>query len=1831
MPGSLNRNSSILRLTSIILVLVLSANFVSESNRISSYTFPSAFVVGRSNSAAVLENADDKDAPSATTRTEEKHDPVDSEKLHESYGRFPLNFEANKGQTDQQVKFTSRGSGYGLFLTPTEAVLVLNKGSVRKNKFESERPLTSINKQITSAAVVRMRLVGANEQPRVIGLDELPGKSNYFIGNDPKKWRTNIINYGKVKYEEVYRGVGMIYYGNQRELEYDFVVSPGADPSVIRIGFKGVRQLSTAGNGDLIMKMSEGGTMRQRQPVAYQVIDGRRTEIVCHYAVKGKRELAFELGAYDRSRELTIDPIIAYSTYLGGAGGDSGYDINVDDTGNAYVTGATWSTDFPTQNSIQDFGGDRDLFITKINAAGSNIVYSTYIGGSAGESAHSLELDASGSVYAVGATSSTDFPTLNAYDPTFGGGSDSFLLKLNAAGDALVYSTYLGGSDNDSASAVAVDNLGSAYVTGETRSTNFPTMNPYQANLSGNQTDDAFVTKFSPSGNTVVYSTFLGGGVYDQGYGIAVDSLGYAYVTGHTQSTDFPIVAALYPNISGDAAFVTKINQSGDQLVFSTFLGGASLGSLDIAFDIALDQAGNIYITGQTTGLFPTVNAYQPTPGGGTYDAFVTKMDGMGTSLLYSTYLGGSDKDKGLSIAVDSSGNAVVVGFTISPNFPKVRQLQSFLGGLDDFLIAKFDSSGTLVFSTYLGGSKHDDAEGIALDGAGNAYITGHTQSTNFPTVNPLQPPGSATNNADAIVLKISGLVSYSISGRVTDATNSGLNAVTVTLSGSQSGTRQTDANGYYTFDDVPASGNYTVTPTKAPYTFVPTSQTFNALSANQTADFTVAIHSISGTVVGTDNTPTVGATVTLSGTQSNTTQTDSDGNYSFPAVAKGGTYTVTPSKSDPVLIYTFSPTSQTISSLNADQTINFTSLTSIISALNPTADAYVRDGTSANTNFGTITPLRVETNSKSNNGKNYDGYFKFDLTGVGANITSAKFRIFAALSAAGSINTSVYSVANTSWLESGANSITWNNRPPRSATALPGATVSVNSTTYAAYDIDITAYAQSEKSAGRDVISVALHNPSASALFINVNSREASANKPQLVVSVGTDPNAPPSISLTSPGAGANFTSPAAIAVSANASDGDGSISKVEFYAGTSLIGTATSAPYQLTWSNVPAGTYSLAAVATDNRFASTVSDPVTVFVNLPNNPPSVSLTSPLEGTIMAAGVNLSLSANATDTDGTITKVEFFAGTTLIGTATVPTNGTYNITWTNVNSGAYALTAKATDNSNGATTSAVVNIKVVAPTGLSPTADAYVRDGSSATTNFGTATSLQTQSSATAGNNRETYLKFDLTTVTGIAKATLRLYGNLSDATGNNVPAAIYSVANTTWVESGNGSITWNGKPPAGTTALATTVISESTPHWYEFDVTAYLQTEKAAGRNVVSLVLKNTAQSNPFATFNSREATTNQPQLLLWSTQPRNALLVVGSTNLNTGDNAVKTRLQNIGFTVTVKAAGSNNNTAIKTSDADGKTLVLISSTVIPANVTNKFRNVAVPVLGWEFDILDDMGMTGLTSGTDFGTSSTSQTQLTIANSAHQMAAGLSGTQTVVTTGTIFTWGRPNANAAGIATLTSDATKFVIFGYDTQSAMSGLEAPARRVAMFLTDTTAAGLNANGGALFDAAVQWATALNTVPTINSLTPLFGPTGTNVTINGLNFGSSQGASTLTFNGVTASPITWSDKNIVAAVPAFATTGAVIITVNGVVSNGVIFVVGDIDSDGDGLPDWWEIQYFGNLNQTAAGDADGDGLTNLDEYQQGRNPTKSALADDGDFVNLRVYTPLTSPSP
>jgi beta-propeller repeat-containing protein len=632
-------------------------------------------------------------------------------RVSEAYGRLPLHFEANRGQTRQDVCFLARGPGYSLYLTAGEAVLVL----ARPNP-DAKRDLRSTPERLNTQAratpvVVRMSLVGAAPKPLVSGLEELPGKANYFIGNDPAKWRTNVPTYAKVHYQDVYPGIDLVYYGNQRQLEYDFVVAPGGDPERIALGFQGVERLEIDAEGELVLHAA-GGALRQRKPVIYQETDGLRREIDGGYILKGANRVGFRVAAYDDSRPLVIDPVLFYSTYLGGSGFEVGNGIAVDPVGNAYVTGTTASVNFPTTAGAFDMTldmtleGNSEAFVTKLNPTGSALLYSTYLGGSSGEEGFGIAVDIAGNAYVTGETGSPDFPTtLGAFQTAPGfGGNDAFITKLNPTGTVLIYSTYLGGSNSDEGFGIVVDALGNAYVTGTTTSTNFPTSNAFQIAFAGG-TRDAFVTKINPAGTGPVYSTYLGGGGDDSGHSIAVDATGNAYLSGATGSINFPTTPGAFQMTfqGGDGsflppfgflppldAFATKLNATGSALVYSTYLGGSSD---EAGLGIAVDAGGNAYVTGLTDSTnFPTLNAIQSTFAGGDRDAFVTKINPMGTGLVYSTYLGGTGDDVGFGIALDGlpSPNAYVTGVTASVNFPTTPgAFQTSNAGSYDAFVAK--------------------------------------------------------------------------------------------------------------------------------------------------------------------------------------------------------------------------------------------------------------------------------------------------------------------------------------------------------------------------------------------------------------------------------------------------------------------------------------------------------------------------------------------------------------------------------------------------------------------------------------------------------------------------------------------------------------------------------------------------------------------------------------------------------------------------------------------------------------------------------------------------------------------------------------------------------------------------------------------------------------------------------------------------------------------------------------------------------------------------------------------------------------------------------------
>lgn len=658
------------------------------------------------------------------------------------WGKIDLAFEANQGQTDPEVKFLSRGGRYSLFLTADEAVL----------RFTSPKP-----------AVVRMKLAGRQRSGRIEGIDPLIGATHYLVGATGRFPRTNVPSYKKVRYFDVYPGIDVVYYGNQRLLEHDFIVKPGADPSEIRVAFEGIHEMALDKNGDLLLK-SDADDIYLKKPRVYQDIGGVKKDVQASYVINGDK-IGFRIGDYDKTKPLIIDPVLVYSTYFGGAvsgtTGDLGNAITIDTAGNTYVTGQTSAVNFPTRSARQAaLGGNLDAFVMKLDPTGTQVLFSTYIGGSANDEGHSIALDASGNIIVAGFTFSQNFPAANAAQAARGGDQDAYVLKLNNSGSALIYSTYLGGTADDRAYGVAVDTGGNAYVTGATGSNNFPTVNGYQKSNAGGL-DDVFVTKLNPAGS-IVYSTYAGGRGHDLPYSIAVDGSGSAYVTGFTTSTNFPQVNAIQKafGFGSDDAFLLKLNAAGDSLVFSTFFGGT--GS-DQAVRVALDADANPVITGTTTSLdLPVINALDPLPFGG-FDIFVIKVKSDGSEAFFSTYLGGLGNESGAGLALDKDGNVYITGFTTSFDFPVVNAIQSSLQGERDAFIVKLSADGRVfLYSTYFGGSALEGGLGIAVDSGGNAYITGYSTSTDFPTTNPFQAENAGGQDGFIAKLDASDIVTSS-------------------------------------------------------------------------------------------------------------------------------------------------------------------------------------------------------------------------------------------------------------------------------------------------------------------------------------------------------------------------------------------------------------------------------------------------------------------------------------------------------------------------------------------------------------------------------------------------------------------------------------------------------------------------------------------------------------------------------------------------------------------------------------------------------------------------------------------------------------------------------------------------------------------------------------------------------------------------------------------------------------------------------------------------------------------------------------------------------------
>lgn len=1332
---------------------------------------------------------------------------INEQKVAASYGQLPVAFEANHGQVPGEVKFFSRADGLGMFLTADRATMLLRDEGSR-------------------SSVVEMQLVGADTAAVGTGHEELLGTTNYLIGRDPAKWRTNVQNYQRVKFAKVYPGIDLEYYGNNQQIEFDFKVAAGADPDEIALRFANIRQLRIdTESGDLLLETA-AGTLRQKRPIVYQEIDGQRQTVAARYELRGTRNVGFDLGEYAPDYPLVIDPVLVYGTYLGGDDTDTGYGIAVDAAGNAYVTGSTFSLNFPTTagalktvlapNSSNVLW--TDAFVTKLNPAGTGFVYSTFYGGANGsEIGTGIAVDAQGNAYITGTTTSPDLPTVNAAQPTKGAVDDVFVAKLNATGSSLVYSTFLGGNNSDLGGRIAVDpQTGDAVVGGSEISPNFPTTPgafrsaPCPGASCIPFVSDAYVAKYNSVGS-IQFVTVLGGdaGIGGPVNGVALDSAGNIFLAGSASGNKFPATAGAFQtqNSGGHDAFVAKMNGAGTALIYGTYLGGGL--ESDRATAIAIDGAGNAYVTGQTESApFPTTPGAFDNSFNGGEDTFVTKLDPAGSALVFSTFLGGALADRGRGIAVDATGNVYVASETTG-GFPILNSLQQPSG--TNIALTELNPTGSaLLFSSYLGSGGPKD---LALDTSRNAYLTG--EGVTIPTTpGAAQPNRPSPSKKDGFVMKIGpadeSTQTFSISGTIDDLnpydpTNTG--STTVTLSGAQNRSIEVSmfGNRQYFFGGLPAGGTYTVTAAKVGFVLQPPSQTFPNLGANQTANFTVQLNAAPS---ATMTSPVHGSTFTAPGPihlAANATDPDGTiskieyrGYSSATGVINIGTATTAPFEFD----WTSAPAGVfSLSAIPYDnlgrpgQQQNVTQIT-VMSSSAPTATITTpANGTTCR--VGDWVPVTATATAGAGAVVSQVNFYE-GSTLIGIK-TSAPYTIQYVPNVAGTFTLTAKAIDNSQ--NSGTSAPVTINVVPF-APKLSGR-VYLDGVGHGGVTLTLTG-AQNRTTVTDNNGNYAFTDMLPTGNYALVASKTGYTFEPPTQGFAPFGPSdqqvgfisyavTPVSVSLTGPAAGSTFTAPAQIAISADASSTAAAITKVEFYAyaqlqgQATLIGEDTTAPFEMVWSNVGAGPYLLYAKAYDATNAVNTSSQnhidvesagnparisgelrdgngalmpgITVtlsgtvsqtsvtngngvygFYNLPlggtytvtppvalqtspasytftnlqgdrddadfsspnvNQPPVVNLTSPAEGAVYTMPVNIPLSADATDSDGTIIRVKFFAQSATryydLAQVLIPP---YSFLWQPSQPGSYTVGVTAIDNS-GRSTTKTVHITVNPPTGL--------------------------------------------------------------------------------------------------------------------------------------------------------------------------------------------------------------------------------------------------------------------------------------------------------------------------------------------------------------------------------------------------------------------------------------------------------------------------------------------------------------------------------------------------
>ncbi|HEX5054534.1 MAG TPA: hypothetical protein VFZ65_22340 [Planctomycetota bacterium] len=648
---------------------------------------------------------------------------------------LPIAFVPNLGQWEGAASYVTRVGPMTVFLEERGWTFTL----VEKAKMAETKQRANEDASARGVAV-RMKFVGA-AVPRLVAEDRLPGCHNYFLGNDPSRWRSNVPLYGAVRYRDVHPGIDVRARVHDGRFEYDLLLQADADLEPVEIAAEGIERMHLDKEGSLVMD-TQLGPVRMPVPLSWEEgPSGERSLVACHYVLRGEQRFGFEVTGRRPGWALVVDPGILWSTFLGGMDRDQPNALALDAQGAVTVAGETQSTDFPTTPGAFDpsLNSPHDAFVTRLSPTGSTLFYSTFLGGTGDDIAYALAVDTLGRSTIAGVTSSLDFPTTPvAFSTALSGGGDAFVTRLSPTGSSLVYSTYIGGTLGDKALAIAEDAQGTATVVGQTDSNNFP-ITPGAFDTSHNGFEDAFVTRLTPTGSNLIYSTYLGGTDTDVARAVALDAQGAATVSGDTASTGFPTSPGVFDTTyNGGArdAFVTRLSPTGSSLIYSTFLGGTGH---DEARAIALDAQGTATVSGFTvSGNFPTTpGAFDTSHNGGINqsDAFVTRISSTGASLVYSTFLGGANDEMGLALAVDTLGAATVVGWTGSTNFPTtsgaVDTTQN--GGRDAFITRLSPTGASLEYSTFLGRAYSDGAYAIALDAQGAATVAGQTDAANFP------------------------------------------------------------------------------------------------------------------------------------------------------------------------------------------------------------------------------------------------------------------------------------------------------------------------------------------------------------------------------------------------------------------------------------------------------------------------------------------------------------------------------------------------------------------------------------------------------------------------------------------------------------------------------------------------------------------------------------------------------------------------------------------------------------------------------------------------------------------------------------------------------------------------------------------------------------------------------------------------------------------------------------------------------------------------------------------------------------------------------------------